>query len=256
MRPGCGAHSGDPAGARGARAIGHTADRAAMALLACGGREGADARTIGRVHDEIILETPEHEAQEAATRLETVMQQAGAHRPDARADRGRGGDWPGLDQEIIASLRRVEIVVLAHPIQATRSLAGFPTPAARRTAVRPCGRCPVRPRGGVRGWWSRHGGLTEPGERPQGHATPLPSRIVGRPARGAWGWPPHEEQDVRKISSQRHDPAGCGSLPAGAVVAGRTRPGGDGGVTPVAWRVKGVSWTDAASGRRACTSAF
>jgi hypothetical protein len=86
MRPGCGAHSGDPAGARGARAIGYTADWAAMALLAGGGREGADARTIGTVHDEIILETPEHEAQEAATRLETVMQQAGAHRHDARAD--------------------------------------------------------------------------------------------------------------------------------------------------------------------------
>jgi hypothetical protein len=44
-----------------------------MAPLVCGGFEGAGARIIGTVHDEISLEGAEPEAQEAATRLERVM---------------------------------------------------------------------------------------------------------------------------------------------------------------------------------------
>ena len=39
--------------------------------------QGTGARIVGTVHDEIILEAPEAQAEEAATRLETVMQQAG-----------------------------------------------------------------------------------------------------------------------------------------------------------------------------------
>jgi hypothetical protein len=39
--------------------------------------KGTGARIIGTVHDEIILEAPEALAEEMATRLETIMQQAG-----------------------------------------------------------------------------------------------------------------------------------------------------------------------------------
>ena len=39
--------------------------------------QGTGARIIGTVHDEIILEAPEAQAEEAATRLEMILKQAG-----------------------------------------------------------------------------------------------------------------------------------------------------------------------------------
>lgn len=39
--------------------------------------KGTGARIIVTVHDEIILEVPEAQAEEAATRLEMIMKQAG-----------------------------------------------------------------------------------------------------------------------------------------------------------------------------------
>ena len=39
--------------------------------------KGTGARIVATVHDEIVLEVPEDQAQEVATRLETVMKRAG-----------------------------------------------------------------------------------------------------------------------------------------------------------------------------------
>jgi DNA polymerase I-like protein with 3'-5' exonuclease and polymerase domains len=39
--------------------------------------QGTGAQIIGTVHDEIILEVPEAQAEAAATRLKSVMKQAG-----------------------------------------------------------------------------------------------------------------------------------------------------------------------------------
>jgi DNA polymerase I-like protein with 3'-5' exonuclease and polymerase domains len=61
----------DPTGAGQADTLTRALERFPSAL------QGTGARITGPVHDEIIIEAPEAEAQEVATRLETVMRQAG-----------------------------------------------------------------------------------------------------------------------------------------------------------------------------------
>jgi hypothetical protein len=80
------------------------------------------------VHDEITLKMPEAEAQEAATGLKIVMQQAG------HTDLGRvpvevavvmAQAWTKTEAP---APRRAEIAAIAHALQAIWSLAGFPPP--------------------------------------------------------------------------------------------------------------------------------